>query len=153
MAVFEGNSQKLLWIPAPHLYYDGVNLNTNVTTTNNNYGLYYLDTGGSTVYIHQDGTYNHAYYTSDKQRHTIAYNATSSSAANTSSASGVTANKNKDFMLHKNVDIAALEGTAEYKINHVRMNMWIEGEDPESRAAQVSGKFKAILKFQMVSTS
>ena len=153
MAVFEGNSQKLLWIPAPHLYYDGVNLNTNVTATNNNYGLYYLDTGGSTVYIHQDGTYNHAYYTYDKVRHTISYNATSSSSANTSSDSGVTANTYKDFMLHKNVDIAALEGTAEYKINHVRMNMWIEGEDPESRAAQVSGKFKAILKFQMVPTS
>ena len=150
MAVFEGNSQKLLWIPAPHLYYDGVNLNTDVTATNNDYGLYYLDTGGSTVYIHQDGTYNHAYYTYDKVRHTISYNATSSSSANTSSASGVTANTNKDFMLHKNVDIAALGGTAEYKTNHVRMNMWIEGEDPESRAAQVSGKFKAVLKFQMV---
>lgn len=153
MAVFEGSSQKLLWIPAPHLYYDGVNLNTNVTATNNNYGLYYLDTGGSTVYIHQDGTYNHAYYTSDRQRHTIAYSAASSSSANTSSASGVTANTSKDYMLHKNVDIAALGGSSEYKINHVRMNMWIEGEDPESRAAQVSGKFKAILKFQMVSTS
>lgn len=159
MAVFEGSNQKLLWIPAPHLYYDGVNLDTNVTDTSNTYGLYYLDSGGNTVYIHQDGTYNHAYYTSDKQRHTISYNATSSSSANTSSASGVTANTNKDYLLHKNVDVTSLTtnnayGTSiTYKTNHVRMNMWIEGEDPESRAAQVSGKFKAVLKFQMVSTS
>ena len=74
---------------------------------------------------------------------------------NTNPTAGVTANTSKDYMLHKDVDLANLSTTAtynstSYNTNYVTVNLWIEGEDPESRAAQVSGKFKANLKFKMV---
>lgn len=142
------NNQDLLWIPAPHLYYDGITLDTNVTDTSNTLGLNYVDANNQKITLHSDGTYNHGYYISKNNRNTISYG--------DQVKSNVTANTNMDFMLHKNVDMANLTDTSVqqgYYMNHVRVNLWIEGEDPESRATQVGGEFKVVLNFEMVAAS
>lgn len=149
----DNTNRKLLWIPAPFLYYDGTTLNTNVIDTANKFGLSYVDGESHTQILHSDGTYNHGYYKSDKTRGVISYG--------NDPAANVTANTNKDYKLHKDIDIATLDTTAEYYAsptdsstttyytNHVRVNIWIEGEDPESRSAQVTGVFKAVLNLKL----
>lgn len=140
------NNQELLWVPAPHLYYDGMNLITNASYPNS-HGLNYIDAGGNTISLNTDGTYNHGYYDSQKTRHVINYG--------TNETTSVTANQNKDYKLHKDVDIANLTDTSVsgYYMNHVRLNLWIEGEDPESRATQVGGEFKVVLCFKQGAAS
>ena len=154
MAVYDSalSSRKLLWIPAPHLYFDGVDLfNTTKTTANdlldtsNTFGLFYVDGSSATQTIHNDGTYNHGYYNADRTRTVVSYN--------TAPGAGVTANTTRDFKLHTDVDLAALSSTATYNnrtyySDFVQMNFWVEGEDPESRSAQITGKFKAVLEFK-----
>lgn len=164
------NSTKLLWIPAPHVYYaydriwtalDGdtstpstqkfllsdtgntLGLATAIDTTSLELTNYYPDN-------RFNGTYNHNYWSYlnlTKTHGSIAYG--------DSATSNVTANTQKDYKLHKNVDIAVLNNSVtysgtEYQVNKVRVNVWIEGEDPESRAAQVDGKFKFRLELDMV---
>ncbi len=166
MAILDNtySTRKLLWIPAPHLYYDGVDLDSNVIKTSNTYGLYYTDTNNNDVYLNTDGTYNHGYYSSDKTRSIIPY--MDYTNANFNPATKVTANTSKDYMLHNDTNLANLSNrlttyTGEantstnynYFANKVRVNMWIEGEDPESRATQVSGEFKVNLKLKIADVS
>ena len=163
------NWQKLLWIPAPFLYYDPIRynndyqLNTDVKYSSDSsvyrdYGLCYYN-GTGYQWLHQDGTYNHGYWI-DKSTRQLLLNSNDPTSGVT--AVYDTSNNNsayKDFKLHKNVDIALLNGqtqytegssTVTYYTNHVRVNVWIEGEDPECRSAQVSGAFKTILNLELV---
>ena len=41
---------------------------------------------------------------------------------------------------------STLTRQGDYYINHVRCNIWIEGEDAEARLAMVGGKFTANLR-------
>lgn len=153
-------NRKLLWIPAPFLHYDPVTysndnqLKTNVTNTSNTYGLVYQGAGSALVNLHTDGTYNHGYWLNKTTRSKINY---SSSAAN--AGTNVTANTllttGNIFTLPYDVDVANLNSTATYNsvqfyTNHVRINVWIEGEDPESRSTQLGGQIKANFKFKLV---
>ena len=160
MAIYDSalSTRKLLWVPAPHLFFDGVELfNTtyNQSTPNdllntaNTYGLFYVQ-NGSNVNIHTDGTYNHGYYNANKTRTKVDYNSTP--------GAGVTANTNKDFKLHTDVDLTTLStqttyNSKSYYADFVQVNLWVEGEDPESRSAQITGKFKTILEFSLDSAS
>lgn len=150
-------NRSLLWIPAPHIYYAYDTIwtadssttpaaaRTNLVSTSNTYGLQKLS-GNSLVNYYSDnnfnGTYNHNYYTYDtstleKTHSYIPYG--------TNVASNVTANTNKDYLLHKDVSISTLNyhpNGSTYYFGKCRMNVWIEGEDPEARAAQVAGEFK-----------
>ena len=158
MAIYDSalTTRKLLWVPAPHLYFDGVELfQTTYNTTNdllntaNTYGLFYVQ-NGSNVNIHTDGTYNHGYYNADKTRTKVDYNSTP--------GAGVTANTNKDFKLHTDVNLTTLNTQATYNsksyyADFVQINLWVEGEDPESRSAQITGKFKTILEFSLDNAS
>ena len=152
--------QKLLWIPAPFLHYDPVTysnddqLKTNVTNTSNTYGLVYQGSGSSLVSLHTDGTYNHGYWLNKTTRSKDNYNSSAANAksyvtANTSLTSG------EVFTLPYDVDVANLTSTATYNgvsyyVNHVRINVWIEGEDPESRSTQLTGQIMANFKFKLV---
>lgn len=140
-------SRKLIWVPAPHLYFDGSNLNTNVTNVSNTNGLNTIDAYGNTQVINSDGTYNHGYYKADKTRGIFKR-----------STGAVTSNNTKDYLLHKNLDLATLNSTftknsTTYYYSKCRVNVWIEGEDPESRAAQVGGEFKINLSLKMDNAS
>lgn len=143
-------ARKLLWVPAPHLYYDGDTLNTNVTDTSNTYGLFTIDGQGNRVVINSTGTYNHSFYNSNKTTTKYYYNAT------TPGGNNVTANTDKSYTLPFDVDVCTLStkpsGSAFYQ-DKVRVNIWIEGEDTESRALQVGGEFKTILALELKNVS
>ena len=148
-------ARRLLWIPAPHLYYNGETLDTDVTSTSNTYGLFTKDVSGNTVQINSWGTYNHGYYKSDKTTGSISYSASASNVA-----SNVTANTDKSYTLPYDVDLATFTSgnTATYnsKVYYqekVRVNIWIEGEDTEARALQVGGGFKAIFNLSLKNAS
>lgn len=154
MSIYDSSitTRKLLWVPAPHLYFDGVDLfnstykNTNdLLNTGNTFGLFYTENNTSTN-IHTDGTYNHGYYTGSKTHQKI--------NRSTTPGQGVTSNTTKDYLLHTDVDLANLTTrNGNYYQNSVRINIWVEGEDPESRAAQISGQFKAIWNLKLASAS
>ena len=169
-------ARKLLWIPAPFLHFDPVMrsddaiLMKTLTDPTNTYGLAYIDSESTTHILNADGTYNHGYYDANKQRH-ILYNSTINSSPPSGAVNepNLVANtfldqndeQDVDYKLQKDVSIAALDTTANYYssptastttayyTNHVRVNLWIEGEDPESRAAQVTGKIKAVLNLKL----
>ncbi len=159
--------QKLLWIPAPFLHYDPVTysndnqLKTDITDPTNQYGLVWKN-GNSYPQLHNngtrgDGTYNHGYWLDKTTRSRVDYSSSASDAktnvtANTSLAAG------QIFTLPYDVDVANLSTQAtynsvQYYTNHVTVNIWIEGEDPESRSTQLGGQIKANLKFKLATAS
>ncbi len=149
------NSRELLWIPAPHLYYDGVTLDTNVLDTNNDYGLSTVDPSGTPIVINSWGTYNHGYYLADKNTSSISYSA---NAANV--ATNVTANTDKSYTLPYDVDLAtfttghtAVYNNQTYYQEKVRINIWIEGEDTEARSLQIGGEIKAVFALSLKDTT
>ncbi len=166
------NSQKLLWIPAPHLYYayDEVWFNRGggtqypgLNSTANTYGLAKARNGSVLTYKYDsqfNGTYNHTYWTYTQSGNTItpvhqsiAYNADDEAA-------GVTANTEENYTLPRSIQIAAISTQplssmtqnpdhAAYKYSYVHFNLWMEGEDPEARAAQVGGEFTVALNLEI----
>ena len=97
------------------------------------------------------GTYNHAYYKSDKTTEQIMYSSDSDDVG-----TKVTAGTNCDFKLPYEVNVASFGPDPEQDglyYEHVRVNMWVEGEDTESRALQVGGEFIAALNLELRSNS
>ena len=155
--------QKLLWIPAPFLHFDPIvrtetdaALISNITDPSNNYGLDYYNESSNLVHNHQDGTYNHGYYT--RSGNTATHSVVSYSGDVTNANINVTANTSlaadQKYHLPYDVTITSLDTDATYdgvayKQHRVRLNIWIEGEDPESRSAQVTGQFKAIIGLKL----
>ncbi len=153
-------ARKLLWIPAPNVYYnfDHIELNTSdLLNTTNQLNLQYSDDGTMTPVYSGDftkGTYNHTYWTEAKEHKIIPYGS--------NKASNVTANTEHDYKLHdtvtigtlnknlKNLDTAYNNSTYNgYVYDKCRFNFWFEGEDPEARAAQVGGTFRSVLHLSL----
>ena len=147
-----GNNRELLWIPAPNVYYDA-DYQGNSVNDDKGYVYSNLDSNDSTksaIYYNPntdafvkgtEGTYNHAYYTSEGVRTIL-----SSFGDN----APVTANNACDYTLGINKTIASLsQQSGEYYYNKVRCNLWIEGEDAESRLAMVNGRFALNLKLEL----
>lgn len=133
--------RKLLWIPRPEL-------------------KLYNDDTDKTFKVRDDATsgtsYEHKYW-----------NVTTESGVQhrpdkaEKMTSGVTASKNVngEYVLGDDTSITALttpqvftdaEGTQKnYFCNHVTVNIWIEGEDEESRLALVNGEFKVNLDLSL----
>lgn len=134
-----GSTTNLLWIPAPNVYYDSENdaVIAGITNKNNTYGMTYDGT------TYNDGTYTHAYYDSQGTRHTV--NSGSYFFANNSNnyTLGKTSN-NQNFPL-----MTLSNQSGDYYVNHVRCNLWLEGEDSESRLSMVGGKFRMTLKLTL----
>ena len=160
-AAATNEARKLLWIPAPNIYYnfDHIELNTSdLLNTTNQLNLQYSDNGTMKPVYSGDftkGTYNHTYWLADKTHHKINYGS--------NKASDVTANTKQDYKLHDTVTIGTLNKNLKtlataynnstyngYVYDKCRFNFWFEGEDPEARAAQVGGTFKAVLHLSLV---
>lgn len=161
------STRRLLWIPAPNIYYNYDHMEVDTATlknTSNTLALQYMN--GSTltnVYSgdYTKGTYNHTYWTysgTTKTHSRITYGS--------NKASNVTANNQCDYKLHDTVTIGTLStpltsltGYSDsslygvYYYDKCRFNFWFEGEDPEARAAQVGGTFKAVLQLDLGNAS
>lgn len=144
LSVMDGNTRNLLWIPGPNVWYDGLynngegKLETTSSAANFGKGSVYLvseDTLGYTG----EYTSTHAYYNASKQRKTVEVDNTD-----------VIASTKGDYKLGEDVSMVTLENFDSkngYYYGHVRINLWIEGEDSEARLKFVGGKFNMILKF------
>lgn len=147
-----GNNRELLWIPAPNVYFDADYKDNNV---NDDKGYVYTDlstndTSKSATYYDAvadrfvkgtEGTYNHAYYTPAGVRTILSSSGTDAP---------VTANNAGDYTLGVDKTIAVLsQSSGDYYYNKVRCNLWLEGEDAESRLAMVNGRFTINLKLEI----
>ena len=161
LAVLNGNTRELLWIPGPRVWYDG--------TANNGEGELHTNYTGSTagtfepggnvtvsndtISLTDDGTNEHWYFNSSKAR----------VRANDGNGNSVAvASTNGDYRLGQtssdDVSVVTLDDSKYDSINgyyykHIRVNLWIEGEDAESRLKFVGGKFQMNLDFDLVASS
>lgn len=151
MSIYNGNTRELLWIPAPCLWFDGTAnsgeglLHTNYT--GNPAGTYkpggnVTYSGNDVVSLTGDATNEHWYY---------------SSPSNRAKADGnnIVASTAGDYELGQNKTVVTLNqnGGDGYYYNHIRVNLWIEGEDAESRLKFVGGKFDMSLVFDRATGS
>lgn len=113
--------RQLLWIPAPN-----IRLSDDADSVETN--------------LTEGDTYTHFYYNADKNRVSLKY-------------PDVVANNKLDYTLGSNNEITVLktkDASGKYYLNHVTCNMWIEGEDEESRLALVDGQYKVKLSLMLM---
>lgn len=137
--------RKLLWIPRPDLKFY---VDDNEHTNHVNEGL--TDTSAT--------NYEHKYWNVTIDENGVQIRPDEA----TTMTSGVTASKQVDgeFVLGEKTLITELKSTRTFEIddkgtlenyycNRVTVNIWIEGEDDESRLALVNGNFKADLELTL----
>ena len=108
---------KYLWIPAPNIKYDHANNNCSINLTSG-------------------ATYIHNYYivTTDSKELTN----------NVAQDIDVIANDDCDYTLGEDkqlVDVTKKGESDTYYVDHVTVNLWIDGEDDEARLALTGGNF------------
>lgn len=138
MAVYNNTAREVLWIPGPYVYYNGVNdtLYTGLTDFSNKGAAYY---NGSAIELRNDeGTDDHAYYSSPSSRQVISH-----TAANTFAGSTLGTDTSV-------LTLATHDSANGYYYGHIRVNLWLEGEDAEARVAFVGGRFSMALNFKMI---
>ena len=149
MSILNGNTRELLWIPGASVYYDGLQgeggtLYTGLTDFSNKGAVYY--TGSGIDKRTNEGTDTHAYYASKTVRNVL--RSTTSGLEGTLVASGVGgqlgATSASDLSV---VTLNHQDTTNGYYYGHIRVNLWIEGEDAEARLGFVGGKFNMTLSF------
>lgn len=134
-----GSSREALWIPAPYVYYNGMpNIDTLYTgLTGSEYAnkgaVYY---NGTTLALRTgEGTNDHAYYESKDSRKVISHDAENVFVGET---------------LGSDQEVVTLSSkNGEYYYGHIRVNLWIEGEDAEARLAFVGGKFSFSMNYEL----
>ena len=165
-------ARKLLWIPAPFLSFDPVTRTGDnellpglaQDQSDNTYGLTYYDASNHEHTPNPDGTYNHGYYLLNSGGTAAVHGKLTYSNSVDDAATHVTANTSlvatDKYHLPYDVPLATFVSSSTatydnvtYYQQKVRVNMWIEGEDPESRSAQVSGQFKVVLDLKLDSES
>lgn len=129
MSVLDGNDKKLVWLPAPHVYYDG-------DYSSDTYNMVFLNSTPESVW----DTYKHYYYSGEKQR--LNYNSETSFFVTSTPGT---------YKLGSKIDLIDLDTVDSngYYSDHVRVNVWIEGEDAEARLALVQGRFKLSMDLEI----
>lgn len=149
------NERQLLWIPAPCIWFDGKANNNEgslVTglsgnsfankgaVTYNGTGTAYSVGKDSSNISRTEGTNEHAYFDTSNTRRII------------SPSTNVIASEDGSYTLGRDTTVVTLNQTDSangYKYGHVRVNLWVEGEDAEARLKMVGGKFNMTLSFDV----
>ena len=141
-------TREVLWIPGPYVYYDGSTDTFYPNVSSSQYSdkgsVYYYD-GNSLVaytdgYNVHEGTCDHAYFESQISRPIIR------SAGNSGVYVGSQLGSDKVVVTLNN---RSVENGHTYYYGHIRVNLWIEGEDSEARLSFVGGKFRLSMNFEM----
>lgn len=147
------NARELLWIPAPNVWFDGLNdiLYTGLTEGTGTYGFSgkgsaYLD--NDTLKLTTEGTTAHAFYTAADATRTVWNNGTNNVKASTAGDYKLGADSDDDIEV---VTLTNEDEDGGYYYGHIRVNLWIEGEDAEARLRLVNGKFNMSLCFDVTS--
>lgn len=138
------STRELLWIPAPCVWYNGLTKELSTGLTSSTFaekGPVYNNNG--TMALRTDeGTTDHAYYT--------VVNNANTRQKESANGTSIIASTSGDYQLGKDVSVVSLSNHAgEYYYNHVRVNLWVEGEDAEARLDMVGGKFNMFLDFDI----
>lgn len=143
------NERELLWIPAPNVWYNGLtdHLYTGLSASDfSNKGSAYY-TGSGIALRTDESTTDHSFYSAnDADRTTWAngtHNVKASTAGNYRLGSGSSDDVTVVTLPHQDGD---------YRYGHIRVNLWIEGEDAEARLRLVNGKFNMSLYFDIKDT-
>ena len=155
------NERQVLWIPAPNVWYSGSDERLYTGLSGNGYnGKGHATSDGNAITTTNEGTNNHAYYTAAKQSAVI--NSGDSNAEGEVVASDYNDYKFRDHnnigddgvslvTLNQMVDVNNDEISDDgYYYGHVRVNLWMEGEDAEARLKMVGGKFVMNLSFDIL---
>lgn len=147
LSIVNGQNRELLWIPGPRIWYDGKNddLHTNYTGENNN-GTY--KPGGNVTVTNDeitltgDATNEHWYYSDSNPKSRVQ-----------DTGSDIVASTSGNYQLGEDdITVVTLNSKiGEYYYNRIRVNLWIEGEDSESRLKFVGGGFDMSLNFDIAS--
>jgi len=149
------NARELLWIPAPNVWYNGVtdHLYTGLTATGT--GNYNFSRKGSafveneTLDLTEEGTTSHAFYSSNNSNRTVWSDGTNNVKASTDGNYQLGSSAQDDIV------VLTLQNKDEengYYYGHIRVNLWIDGEDSEARLRLVNGKFNMSLIFDIIET-
>lgn len=150
MSIVNNSTRELLWIPGASVYFNGKanpnTLQTGLTSFSDKGAVFYNSTTNSLATRTGEGTNDHAYYADKSTRNVI--RSTDSGLEGSLVAStnnwqlGSTASDNKTVVSLSNT-------SGEYHYGHIRVNLWIEGEDAEARLNFVGGKYTMALHFAM----
>ena len=148
MAVYNGNTRELLWIPAPCIWFDGTSNDTlHLNYTGSTAGTFKpggnVTVSNDTVSLTGDATNEHWYYNASKAR---VKDTGTDLKASTNGDYQLGATSADDLPVVSMDNYNTLDG---YYYNRIRVNLWIEGEDAESRLKFVGGKFNLALNFDV----
>ena len=147
------NERELLWIPAPNVWYDGVNDHLYTGLTANGTGNYSFSDKGSAYYTGSgielrtgESTTDHSFYSANNASRTTWHNGGSQNVkASTAGNYRLGSDSNADKVV---VTLPHDDGNG-FHYGHIRVNLWIEGEDAEARLRLVNGKFNMFLSFDI----
>lgn len=145
------NERELLWIPAPNVWYNGLtdHLYTGLSASDfSNKGSAYY-TGSGIDLRTGESTTDHSFYSANNASRTTWHNGGSEN---------VKASTERNYRLGSgssdDVTVVTLskkdKDNNEYYYGHIRVNLWIEGEDAEARLRLVNGKFNMQLCFDII---
>ncbi|WP_407386275.1 hypothetical protein [Ruminococcus sp.] len=150
------NERELLWIPAPNVWYNGLTDHLYTGLTASGSGNYSFSDKGSAYYDESDttklkltteGTTTHAFYSANNANRTTWANGTYNVIASTAGDYRLGSDSSDD------VTVVTLQNQDnDYRYGHIRVNLWIEGEDAEARLRLVNGKFNMSLYFDIKDT-
>ena len=145
------NERELLWIPAPNVWYNGLTDHLYTGLTANGSGNYSFSNKGSAYYTGSgialrtgESTTDHSFYSANNAARTTWANGTNNVKASTAGnyRLGSSAEDDKVVVTLPNQD-------GDFRYGHIRVNLWIEGEDAEARLRLVNGKFNMSLYFDI----
>lgn len=142
LSVMNRNNRELLWIPGPNVWYDGLankgEGELKKAPSKAGFGNGSVTYNGSELVYTGEKTSEHAFYNASRVRDSV-------------KDTSLVASTEGDYNLGKNVTVVTLNQTKNdgYHYGHVRVNLWIEGEDAEARLKFVGGKFDMKLKFTL----
>ena len=145
------NERELLWIPAPNVWYNGITDHLYTGLTANGSGDYSFSGKGSAYYTGSDialradeSTTDHSFYSANNATRTTWSNGDNNVKASTAGNYRLGSGSSDDITV---VTLPHQDG--DYRYGHIRVNLWIEGEDAEARLRLVNGKFNMSLYFDI----
>ena len=151
------NERELLWIPAPNVWYNGLtdHLYTGLTASGSgNYSFsgkgsaYYDESDTTKLKLTTEGTTTHAFYSANNASRTTWHNGGSQNVKASTAGDYLLGSGSSD-----DVTVVTLpHQDGDFRYGHIRVNLWIEGEDAEARLRLVNGKFNMSLYFDIKDT-